>query len=267
MVASGGLAIGRWRRTKGSSLKKGSKHLQRERQPAVAPVVAPNRAGRDLVVGDVHGCFGTLARAVAELRFDPRRDRLFGVGDLVNRGPRSEAALGWLEDRFHVVTLGNHDRAVRDLLRGRLSGSGLRLKGWLGRVDPVCHPRWHAALSKMPVALTIEIVHGPVGVIHAQVPDSSWNRTLELLATGDEDIEDVALLGFEAEEEEARARARPVEGLRALVHGHWTVEEVRATHNRWNVDTGAGVPGLDRLSIVEVNGPRLRAWTFGVDES
>ena len=245
----------------------GGKRLQREREPAVARVVAPNRAGRDLVVGDVHGCFGTLERALAELCFDPSRDRLFGVGDLVNRGPRSEAALGWLEDRFHVVVLGNHDRAVRDLLRGRLSGSGLRLKGWLGRVDRLCHQRWYTVLSKMPVALTIETVHGPVGVIHAQVPDSSWNRTLELLSTGDQDIEDVALFGFEAEEEEALARARPVEGVRALVHGHWTVEEVRATHNRWNVDTGAGVPGLNRLSIVEVNRPRLRAWTFDVVES
>ena len=166
-----------------------------------------------------------------------------------------------------MVTLGNHDRAVRDLLRGRSRGTGVRLKEWLGRVDPVCHRRWYTALSKMPIALTIETVHGPVGVIHAQVPDPSWNRTLELLSTGDDDIVDVALLGFEAEEEEILARARPVEGLRALVHGHWTVRAVATTHNRWNVDTGAGVAGLDRLSIAQVNGRRLRAWTFDVDES
>ena len=53
----------------------------------------------------VHGCFRTLARALAELDFDPERDRLFGVGDLVNRGPHSVEALEWLERRFEAVAL------------------------------------------------------------------------------------------------------------------------------------------------------------------
>ena len=74
--------------------------------------VAENARGRDFVVGDVHGCFRTLERALAELDFDPGRDRLFGVGDLVNRGPHSVAALEWLERRFEAVALGNHNRAV-----------------------------------------------------------------------------------------------------------------------------------------------------------
>ena len=52
--------------------------------------VGMNENGRDLVVGDVHGCFRTLDHALSEFGFDPSRDRLFGVGDLVNRGPHSE---------------------------------------------------------------------------------------------------------------------------------------------------------------------------------
>ena len=55
--------------------------------------VGINQAGRDLVVGDVHGCFRTLARALSQLEFDPSCDRLFGVGDLVDRGPHSEGRL------------------------------------------------------------------------------------------------------------------------------------------------------------------------------
>ena len=119
----------------------------------------------------------------------------------------------------------------------------------------------------MPLALTIETPHGPVGVIHAQVPDPDWDRALKLLSTGSRGIADIALLGFATEEEEARARAQPVEGLRALVHGHWPVREVETTLNRWNIDTGAGLEHLNRLSLLEVNAPELRAWTFEVDES
>ena len=36
-----------------------------------------NPSGRDLVVGDVHGCFRTLNRALREVGFDPECDRLF----------------------------------------------------------------------------------------------------------------------------------------------------------------------------------------------
>ena len=118
----------------------------------------------------------------------------------------------------------------------------------------------------MALALTIETSHGPVGLIHAQLPDPDWDRALELLATGSQGISDIALLGFRTEEEEARARAQPVEGLRALVHGHWPVWEVETTLNRWNIDTGAGLEHLNRLSLLEVNGSALRSWTFDVDE-
>ena len=226
-----------------------------------------NQTGRDFVVGDVHGCFRTLERALSELGFDPRRDRLFGVGDLVNRGPRSEDALTWLEDRFHTVTLGNHERPIRDWFRAKVLGSRERAQGWLRKVNRTHYERWHAALAKMPLALTIETPYGAVGVIHAQVPDPNWDRTLELLATGSADIADIAVLGFETEDEEALARARPVEGLRALVHGHRPVKEVETTLNRWNIDTGAGHAALHRLTLIVVNEPALRTWTFGVDES
>ena len=226
-----------------------------------------NQAGRDLVVGDVHGCFRTLDRALSELGFDPTRDRLFGVGDLVNRGPHSEEALTWLETRFHTVTMGNHERPIRDWFRSKLLGGRPRSLPWLRKVPSDHNQRWFDALDVMPLALTIETAHGPVGVIHAQVPDPVWDRALELLSTGAPDSTDIALLGFETEEEEARVRAQPVDGLRALVHGHWPVKEVETTLNRWNIDTGAGHDEFNRLSLLEVNREELRSWTFDVDES
>ncbi len=67
------------------------------------------------VIGDIHGCFDTLLALWPKLDFDQRRDRLWLVGDLVNRGPRSLEVLRWarelserLGERMRVV-LGNHD--------------------------------------------------------------------------------------------------------------------------------------------------------------
>ena len=66
-------------------------------------------------IGDVHGCFRTLEVLLGRMEFAPEADRLWMVGDLVNRGPRSLEVLRWartldsdMGDRFQAV-LGNHD--------------------------------------------------------------------------------------------------------------------------------------------------------------
>ena len=108
-------------------------------------------------IGDVHGCFASLEALLARLPLDPGRDRLWLVGDLVNRGPRSLDVLRWarrtaaaMGERFACV-LGNHDLHLlrraeglrpakpRDTLEPILeAGDGEELVEWLAGL-PLLH--------------------------------------------------------------------------------------------------------------------------------
>lgn len=62
-------------------------------------------------IGDIQGCYLTFRKLLEKIQFDPVRDRLWLVGDLVNRGPRSLETLRWVyrnRDSIQIV-LGNHD--------------------------------------------------------------------------------------------------------------------------------------------------------------
>lgn len=62
-------------------------------------------------VGDLQGCLDPLKCLLDRVAFDPAQDRLWLVGDLVNRGPKSLETLRFLFAMRDSVTcvLGNHD--------------------------------------------------------------------------------------------------------------------------------------------------------------
>ena len=65
----------------------------------------------DYAVGDVQGCFEALKSLLAHIKFSTDKDRLFFLGDVVNRGKNSLKTLTFIRDLKDnaKVILGNHD--------------------------------------------------------------------------------------------------------------------------------------------------------------
>ena len=128
-------------------------------------------------IGDVQGCYEELRALLTLLKFSPDRDRLWFVGDLVNRGPRSLETLRLvraLGDNA-VVVLGNHDLHLLALVHG----SDRKRKS--DTIDDVLAARDRDALIEW--LLTRPLAHSEGGdlMVHAGVvPQWSVALTLEL---------------------------------------------------------------------------------------
>ncbi len=62
------------------------------------------------IIGDVQGCHQELQELLMVIDFDPEKDKLGFIGDLVNRGPDSLEVLRFIKRLPHpLIVLGNHD--------------------------------------------------------------------------------------------------------------------------------------------------------------
>ena len=171
---------------------------------------------RHWIIGDVHGCADALANLV---RLLPREDRLVFCGDVINRGPRIEAAMeiAWdlVQNGRAVWLMGNHERALIEGLAGGEATALASLAGcdtyrqlgdrrarlWLGRLrqlpltywgrgwvathagfDPIT---WQPDLSvRMAFWQAYDGRYGEVIVGHTPGPDVRHLRQVVLIDTG-----------------------------------------------------------------------------------
>lgn len=213
-----------------------------------------NRAGRDFVVGDVHGCFDQLEAWLDALAFDPRRDRAFAVGDLIDRGPHSALALAWMARPWFHSCIGNHEELLLtspdNPYRQRLwyANGG---EWWLA-LNRAQRAQFAAAVQQLPVAIELASPHGRVGIVHADVPAAmDWPQFTAALEAGDSEVRDTALWGRDRAEGRVTS---PVAGIERVVCGH-TITPDRRVHtvgNMWLIDTGA-FSGQDTAGLTVLN--------------
>jgi serine/threonine protein phosphatase 1 len=217
-----------------------------------------NTLGRDFVVGDVHGMFWALRRLLADAAFDATRDRLFSVGDLVDRGPESHQALEWLDLPWFFACRGNHEQFVLD------SGDPEQFELWINHnggqwwlaLDGAQRERFLAAFQELPLALEVITTAGVIGIVHADVPPLlSWDTFIQRIEAGDADAMFYAM--WSRNRIAGVVSSLPVQGRVDRVYcGHTPTRAPVVVDNVHYIDTGAVYCNegyLDaRLTLVEI---------------
>lgn len=143
-------------------------------------VLGTNFKGRDIVVGDIHGSFVLLKKALKAINFNPQNDRLICTGDLVDRGSNSVAAKDWINTNYFFSVMGNHDAQYAfynsyDLFKKSIICSPIDL--------------WYTKITKEEFKLITELFRKKlypaievmtkngkkVGIVHGEVPiEYNW---------------------------------------------------------------------------------------------
>jgi bis(5'-nucleosyl)-tetraphosphatase (symmetrical) len=148
-------------------------------------------------IGDIQGCMASLERLLALIDFSPDDDKLWLVGDLVNRGPRSLDVLRWAQEHDRVITcvLGNHDLHLlarsagaapekkRDTLDDVLNARDAdRLLEWL-RSRPLVHAdgKWAMVHGGLHPQWTIDKAKALGAEIERELRAPTWRAFLAQL--------------------------------------------------------------------------------------
>ncbi len=197
-------------------------------------------------MGDIHGHFTRLQFALDGVGFDASCDRLFSVGDLVDRGPESERSLEWLDKPWFYAVQGNHEAlAIAHVCGGYLDYSMYRASGggWFLDLPRQEQEVFASRFDRMPLAIELETPGGVVALVHADCPFSSWAPLREILVEGGSMLTAVQEVCQWSRRRLQQERTDGVEGVRALIVGHTPLRQVAVLGNVYHIDTAGWASG------------------------
>lgn len=139
-----------------------------------------NFEGNDYIVGDIHGMYSLLMESLKLVNFNTETDRLFSVGDVIDRGPENTECVDlYYTPWFHTVR-GNHEQMMIDaeyhkLDRGMwLYNGGSWGENYKGDLEGVCQDLEY----RLPYLITIDTPTGITGIVHAEAPNNDLRNVL-----------------------------------------------------------------------------------------
>lgn len=213
-----------------------------------------NTVGKDYFVGDIHGMFSLLKQELDKIGFDRSKDRLFSVGDLVDRGPNSEDAINWLDQPWFHAVRGNHEQMAVDYFK---PGTGWNMDKhtyeynggeWFINLPIEKQAVFASAFDELPMAIEVVTDMGRVGVVHAEAIDDDWDKTKTYLFTQPAIAANVMMWN---RDKIRYNNTDPVKGIDYVIVGHTPQNHMKVLGNVIYIDTGAVYGARGHFTILD----------------
>lgn len=222
-----------------------------------------NLLGKDYICSDIHGHFSLLAQQLDQINFNEQNDRLFSLGDLIDRGDESAQTLEWLAKPWFFAIQGNHERMLINAYESRSESLWFQWMTWGGSwaedIDFEEIEPFYRAFSQLPLAIELALSNGKtVGLVHAELPDvCDWLDVKDLLSHIDPRKVETTLATSDMLwsknqpylPTEEIPRIEPVRNIDHVFHGHTIVKSYRTITNRTFMDLGSYESG--RIGLIE----------------
>lgn len=152
-----------------------------------------NSSGRDLIVGDIQGCYDQLMHMLKLIKFDFNNDRLFAVGDLIDRGPKSFEAANLIYEPWFYSTIGNHEQLmIGSLLYGKQDHINCWIHNggiWFKDEDLQLLRDIAEKFEQLPYVISVGNGKKRFNIVHAELIRSGVDDKDKLMITSDETID------------------------------------------------------------------------------
>lgn len=227
--------------------------------------IKPNSAGKDYICADTHGHFSLLESQLNKVGFDTKTDRLFSLGDLIDRGDESDQVLAWLAHPWFYAIQGNHERMLINTVASQSDAMRLQWFNWGGAwaedLDGSTLQGYHRELSRLPVAIELHLSQGQrVALVHAHLPDQcDWKNMASLLhETPDQEVEHHPVISdmlwnkpsYLTNPTKTNLPA-PVKNIDHVFHGHSIMTSITTIGNRTFMDLGSYCSG--KIGLIDVS--------------
>lgn len=210
-----------------------------------------NTVGQDWVVGDIHGMYDMLMADLDRVGFNKKTDRLFGVGDLIDRGPDSPKCIRLLNEPWFFSVVGNHDAFIlnRDYQTWMPNGG----QWWIHETTESKIEL--QALMAEHAYTRFEVAHKSgkkFGIVHGEFPGNDWDDFDDT----DPYLQESCMWGRTKFKMALRRSSfvNPVDNIDMLFHGHNILigEILRESNQVW-IDTGAYYSRGGYFTIINVD--------------
>ncbi|HCM0519168.1 TPA: metallophosphoesterase [Vibrio parahaemolyticus] len=140
-----------------------------------------NYLGNDYFVGDIHGEYDLLTSLLSHINFDIKKDRLFSVGDICDRGPKSIECIELAKSNWFFPVIGNHESFILDFNNENIYAKKIWIMNggswWFDLGEDKQQELKNIINENFTLSLEVKTNFGNVGLVHSYYPHSKWPIT------------------------------------------------------------------------------------------